>query len=239
MKIQSKGLGFCMLILIFGGIGLTLFTGQWTTVSSKEPSKYKDLGLEEQYNPADIRGSYTFGEISSLFKIDTEILQKAFLLPEEINISEFASKNLEGLYEGLDQEIGNGSVQLFVALYLNLPYTLGDDYLPSSAVELIKSNNTQLTATQIEYLNSHSINLSNANINTSIETTETEVPEAENTINGQTTFKQILDLGLSEADIESVIGNTLPPTNTSIKDYCVDQGLSFSDVKEKLLSLIQ
>lgn len=160
MKIQSKFLGLFMIISIFGGISLTIFTGQWNTASNKEPIKYTKSGFEDQYNPADIRGSYTFEKISTIFKIEPEVLKKAFGLPNEIDITKFASKDLEEFYSNLNYEIGNGSVKLFVALYLNLPYTLEDDYLPTTAIDIIKEKNKNLTQEQTEYLNNHSVDIS-------------------------------------------------------------------------------
>ena len=53
-------------VFIFGGIAITSVTGYWQTSSSKIPAKYQGGEFAGQYDPADIRGSYSFGEISEI-----------------------------------------------------------------------------------------------------------------------------------------------------------------------------
>ena len=52
-----------IVIVMFGGIYLTIGTGHWTTIRKAEP-----ITLESgEYDPADIRGSYGFSEIKKVF----------------------------------------------------------------------------------------------------------------------------------------------------------------------------
>jgi hypothetical protein len=237
MKINSKTLGITMFILIFAGIGITMLLGIWSTTTDKEPAKFEELGLEGQYNPADIRGSYTFDEISDLFKIDSEILRKAFKLGSNIDLTELTTGNLETLYVGSDVEIGNGSVKLFVALYLNLPYTMEDDYLPSSAVDLIKQNNKKLSQEQLDYLELHTVDI-NIATNQNVENNSSNESTTEEAVNGNTTFMEIMNLGITEEQIKSILNDDMPPSNMSIKDYCDEKGIGVSDLKEKFNELI-
>lgn len=155
MKMKTTTIAILVLVIIFGGVGITSALGWWSTTTSRQPVKYTKGAVTGEYNPADIRGSYTFDDVATLFGIQGDVLKQAFNLPEETDLKVFKTKNLEGLYENSPVEIGNGSVKLFVALYLNLPYTLTDDYLTERAVELIKGNNSSLTQEQLDYLETH------------------------------------------------------------------------------------
>ena len=71
-------LGLIVLVFIFGGIWISSLTGSWQTTSTKIPATYTSGEFAGQYNPADIRGSYTFGEISDNFKIPLNDLGDCF-----------------------------------------------------------------------------------------------------------------------------------------------------------------
>ena len=51
---------------------------------------------------------------------------------------------------------------------------------------------------------------------------------------GTTTFQQAMDAGLTKEQIEEIIGGPMPAANTAIRDYCSQNGLSFSEIKTKL-----
>lgn len=63
--------------------------------------------------------------------------------------------------------------------------------------------------------------------------------EEENFVKGTTTFKQVLDAGITKQQIEEIIGSEMPSSNMAIKDFCLEEGLSFSEVKTKLNDLIK
>ncbi|MHB8128982.1 MAG: hypothetical protein ACYDEX_08290 [Mobilitalea sp.] len=243
MKIKSLTMGIIIFSLIFGGIAATIATDLWTTTTDKIPSKIKSGEFEGSYNPADIRGSYTFIDISETFEIELKILYEAFGIPLNTVGKEIQSKDLEQLYAETGVEIGNESVQIFVALYKNLPITLDGTVLPSTAVELILLENSALTAEQKEYLASHSIDIQNKGDVDSLEYLEedsvVDEEESENVVNGSATFQKVLDTGISKEQIEEIIGANMPPTNQTVKDYCIEVGLSFSEIKEQLNTLIQ
>lgn len=144
------------------GIAVTMATGLWQTESDKTP---RTLALEEtatvneqtgetQYDPADIRGSYTFGEISELYHIPLADMAEAFGL-EPNQTAAFQTKMLETLYPDSNVEIGTASVRLFAASYLGLPYQPTEEtYLPVSAAEVL-TRHGQMTEEQAAYLQEH------------------------------------------------------------------------------------
>lgn len=245
MKIKSHHLGLIIFILIFGGIFTSSILNLWSTESSKVPVKFTKGEFAGEYNPEDIRGSYSFGDISSLFEIPLSDLKEAFNIPDNINISSFKSKELEDIYASFaneEKEIGNGSVKIFVALYKGLPIELDNDtYLPQSAVEIIKKNNHSLTQEELAFLESHSVNVSSYKLNSTAlnesESTE-EHNEDEMIIKGKTTFKEVLDWGLSKEFIEKTINGKISNPAMSIKDYCTQNNISFSTVKSTLQETI-
>jgi len=60
----------------------------------------------------------------------------------------------------------------------------------------------------------------------------------ESVIKGSTTFNNIIDMGISKEDMESVIGADISDTSEKIKDFSSGHGMEFSDVKEKIQELI-
>ena len=78
------------------GITITSVLGLWKTESTKIPAKYKEQQYSGQYNPADIRGSYTFSEISRLYNIPPEDLFAAFGV-DAAKTPDFKCKDLESI----------------------------------------------------------------------------------------------------------------------------------------------
>lgn len=243
MKIKSFAMGIIILLFIFGGIGATIATDLWTTTTDKKPAKFTSGEFEGESNPADIRGSYTFLDVSKAFKIDLKVLYKAFGIPQDTDGTKIKTKDLETLYSETGIEIGNESVQIFVALYKNLPITLDETVLPSEAVKLILLENNSLNAEQTDYLETHSIDVEtikdlDAIVDANDDSTGDD-ENAENVVNGSTTFQKVLDAGVTKEQIEEILDAPMPPTNQTVKDYCNENGLSFSEIKEKLNALIQ
>jgi hypothetical protein len=164
LKLKSWQLGTVVLVLIFGGVMVTSAFGWWQTESTKVPVKYETGEAAGEYNPVDIRGSYTFADISSLFEIPYEDLATAFHLPADADPETIACKDLEEMYLYLAEsgtEIGTASVRLFVALYKGLPYDLDaeeETYLLRPGVQLLKRK-TNLTEAQLAFLDAHSVDL--------------------------------------------------------------------------------
>jgi hypothetical protein len=155
MKLKPQYALLITLIIIIAGVVFSSAAGLFDTKSSKEPEKMSEAGYEDSYDPGDIRGSYTFTEISSLYGIPLEDLMTAFILDKgDVNekIGELGAK-----FESSEAEIGTASVRLFVAYYLDVPYDLTEEvFLPASAVELLISRGS-LDSEQTAFLESHSV----------------------------------------------------------------------------------
>ena len=64
--------------------------------------------------------------------------------------------------------------------------------------------------------------------------TEGHEDSAERIIKGRTTFKEVLNWGIPREEIEAIIGEKLPATGMTIRDFANQQGLEFSTIKEAL-----
>ncbi|MDD3023577.1 MAG: hypothetical protein PHE26_06725 [Syntrophomonadaceae bacterium] len=158
MKIKIGTMAILISVIIFGGIGATMAMDLWTTENKKNPVRFEDGNHAGDYNPADIRGSYTFEEISTLFGVDLIVLYQAFDVPVDTNGAEIQSKDIETIFRDSGVEIGNESMQIFVALYKGLPVVLDDEtFLPTKAVNLILEMNKNLTDEQIDWMEKSSI----------------------------------------------------------------------------------
>ncbi len=166
MKIKPTTTFIISTVFVVAGIIITMATGLWQTESTKEPRLLDIATLETtddatgevitQYDPADIRGSYRFGEISDLYGVPLKDLAEAFGLTE-VEAAEFQTKSLETLYPDEELEIGTASVRMFVAYYLGLPYTPTEEsWLPESAVKVLQTSG-QMTDEQAAYIAEHTI----------------------------------------------------------------------------------
>ncbi len=251
MKLTSKPLAIIIVVLMFGGIFFSKVQGWWETESTKEAAVYTEGEFEGQANPADIRGSYTFGDIENNFKVPSELLVQAFGVQTD-NPATFPVKSLEEMYITSPQEVGTASVRLFVAFYLGLPFDLSTDiYLPQSAAEIL--NARDLTLENKTYLDNHMVPDLNSEIllttpalQPQLEDTlsEGEVPVSTEehepivevgTIKGKTTFAELLEWGVEADKIEEILGIPLPlSTGMTVKDFCTQNGLSFETIKTDL-----
>lgn len=161
-------------------------------------------------------------------------------------MADFKCMDLHAAYANMEEdvEIGTGSMKIFVSLYTGLPFVFADDeYLPQSAVELLKAN-VILTEDQVEFLDTHSVDMSGLQIiepSTVIgESTLTEGHEesTERIIKGKTTFKDVLDWGVPEEEVEAIIGEKLPATGMTIRDFANQKGLDFGYIKASLQTKI-
>lgn len=246
MKITSIPLAILIFVLLFGGIGVTSAFNWWKTENTKIPATFSEGAVAGQYNPADIRGSYTFGEVSELFNVPLVDLQAAFRLPAGTDPAGFAVKSLESLFTDLPVEMGTGSVRLFVAFYHGLPYDLSsgeDSYVFAEAARILTGQN-RMSPEQSAYLESHIVDDLPAPV---VETTPVEtaapLPASQSTpvptehaapaytITGKTTFQDVLDWGLTQESIEVLLGAAMPAPQMTLKDYVTQQGEEFMTLK--------
>lgn len=234
MKLTSRTMAWVLPVILFGGILLSQVTGVWSSDTEKRPNRFEDGLFEGEYDPADIRGSYTLMDVSTLFEIDLDILIQAFTLNHDIDAENFQTNDLEAYFTDSGYEIGNESVQVFVALYKGLPIVLDDAILPKAAVDILLQNQPDLTDEQRAYLEEYG-----KDVVASENPSEEEEEESEIKINGTTTFQYVIDLGVSQEEIEEILGMKLDYTNQAIKDFCLDQGISFSTIKTRLTEAIE
>lgn len=262
MKLSSRAIAAIVFVIIFGGILVTTAMGYWQTESSKVPATYAEGAFAGQANPADIRGSYSFDDVSKNFGIPIEDLAAAFRL-DSPNPGSIQLKTLETIYADSEFEIGTGSVRVFTALYKGLPYDLTAEtsFLLPEAVEILKAKAT-LSPEQIAFLDTHTlvpqavtptllapVAVLTQPAEATLAAQVTPAPEVKATeightptagqVTGQTSFQNLLDWGVKTADIESALGKTLPSNlQTLVKDWAASNGIVFSELKPKLQALV-
>ncbi|WBW99566.1 hypothetical protein [Oceanirhabdus sp. W0125-5] len=235
MKLNSKAIGVILILIIFGGIGISKGLNVWKTESTKVPVVFKEGEFAGEYNPADIRGSYSFEDIYNAFNITPEVMARAFGLKDINNPSLFKVKDLEKIYGNLegDKEIGTASVRYFVALYKKLPYEMGEEiYLPEPAVNIL-IREIKINEELEKYLSEHSIDISNIKIESNSSENNTE-ENNEKVIRGKTTFNEVIEWGISEEILENIINGKIIDKSVVIRDYCMKNGVEFSKIKQEL-----
>ena len=242
MTITSKPLSVMLFVILFGGIVFSSAMGWWATESTKEPATFTEGEFAGMANPADIRGSYTFGDIANSFDITPEILAQAFGITTD-DPATFAVKELEAIYLDSGFEIGTNSVRLFVAFYTGLPFDISVEeiYLPQPAAEILLAKDN-LTPEQLAYLEKITVNVGGVQAPVVEEpvtdvtpaATEVHVETEEYVIKGKTIFGELIAWGVPQETIESIIGAPMPDPAMKIKDYASANGLDFETLKPVL-----
>ena len=241
MNLTSKPLAIIVIVLMFGGIFFSSAMGWWATESTKEPVTFTDGEFAGQANPADIRGSYTFGDIANSFDVTPEILAQAFGITEG-DPAVFAVKELEVIYADSGFEIGTASVRLFVAYYAGLPFDTTDQeiYMPQSATDILLAKGN-LSPEQIAYLEAYTVTLGESVPAVEPVAESTPAPaEASSTtseeymVKGKTVFGDLIAWGVPQETIEGLIGMSMPDPAMSVKDFASANGLDFETLKPAL-----
>lgn len=236
MTLTSKPLAVIVLVIMFGGIAFSSAMGWWVTESTKQPVTFTEGDFAGQANPADIRGSYTFGDIAKSFDVTPEVLAQAFGITEG-DPAAFAVKELEAISLESGYEIGTTSVRLFVAYYAGLPFdTTGQEiYMPQSATDILLAKGN-LTPDQIAYLKMYTVTLGvSAHVTKPvIEATPVPATSEEYTVKGKTTFGELITWGVPQGTIEGLIGTSMPDPAMTVKDFASANGLDFETLKPAL-----
>ena len=236
MKINALTSAFVLPVLFVAGIGITSYTGYWRTESSKIPAIYAEGLAAGEYNPADIRGSYTLQDVENTFSVSVSVLTQAFGLSGEENPGSIQIKTFEDIYGALEEgEIGTDSMRWFVALYLDRPYTPEETtLLPRPAYGVLK-NEGILTSDELESMEGFFISLDFTGREPAGTVDEAETLE----VKGRTLFSELLDAGLTEDQIVEALGGIpMGSRSMSVRDYCGEQGIEFSGVKENFQNLL-
>jgi hypothetical protein len=242
MTLRSKHLLPIVLAVFVLGIGGTMIFDLWQTTSSKVPATYTEGEFAGEYNPADIRGSYSFGDIESAFSVPVSALAKAFAVEDTEDPAVFLSKSLEDMYGVVEEgEIGTDSVRWFVALYTGLPYTPEEDtLLLSPAISILQE---RLSEAELATVRSRAVDASTLGDRASVSETVAE-PAAEPVVThdeteavevkGKTTFGELQRWGVSRETMEQILGLPVGQPGITVRDYCVENGIEFSTVKDAL-----
>ena len=241
MKLKSYFVGSLIITVLFGGIGISVLLNSWSTESDKIPAVIKSGEFTGEYDPSDIRGSYSFEDIHKSFDVPVETLGRAFGISGVANLDEFRCKDLEGIYEGVSvegREIGTDSVRLFVALYKGIPYVSEPSTaLPLQAVDQLRQS-VELTEEQVKYLDGIKVDISG--YKTGAESTADKLHETEETdmeeiaVKGKTTFNDLLEWGVTRSEIESALGMQMGTPGETVRDYCQKNDIEFFEIKTKL-----
>ena len=242
MKLRTPALAVLSIAVLFAVIGMSMLIGYWRTESSKIPARYESGEFAGEYNPADIRGSYSLEDIYKAFDVPVETLSSAFGLENQEAASALRGKILEDVYGKISgKEIGTDSVRLFVALYLSRPYTVEETTgLPLQALDLLVQEGRIGGDTASEFVRTVGVDIESRLPGAEVVQYEEEpaggdsAESEEAEIKGKTTFKELMDWGLSEQEIEEIIGMPMGPATQAVRDYFMDQGLEFSTVKEEV-----
>ena len=255
IKISSGLMSILILVVLFGSVAITSAVGYWKTTTDKIPAKYSTGDAAGEYNPLDIKGSYDFSTISDVFGIPLADLAQAFLVADGPSAGAFQVKTLEetwGTTNTAEREVGTDSVRLFVAFYKGLPIELTDTTgLPGSAVDVLLSKGKP-TSEQLAFMTTHRVDVLPAAVgsepaeasesaevkNSDVPSSTAESEESERKIKGSTSWKEVVDWGVPQAELETIIGGEIKSLSSLIKDDCAARGLEFSSVKTELQGLI-
>ena len=161
MKLKPQTTILLSAFFVLAGILITWATGLWQTESDKIPRKLDAMtnqAQQTQYDPADIRGSYTFGDVSRLFGIPLEDLAAAFQLSAE-EAASFQVKSLEKRFPDAKFEIGTTSVRMFAAYYLGIAYTPSEEVFLLDTAASVLEKSGRMTAEQAAYVKGHTASL--------------------------------------------------------------------------------
>jgi len=240
MNIRSKHMGPIILAAFIIGIGSTIGLNLWRTTNTKVLAKFTSGEYEGEYNPADIRGSHTFSQVSEFFEIPLEEIGKSFGLDVVDNMASFKCGNLKEIYGAVEStieggEIGTDSVKLFISLYTGLSYTPEETTLiPAPAMSVLKE---KLSEEELKVIENRVVPLPGLKP-LSIENLEDDLAEVDTTVKGNTTFQDLLDWGLAKEEIETALGTSMGKPAENIRDYCVGREIEFGEVKNVLQEML-
>jgi hypothetical protein len=281
-------------LVIFGGIGLAMGLGWWkTSGGGGAPAVIRQGSYTGMYDPADIRGSSSFGTIETYFNIPATLIAEAFGIQAsdpKVVTAKFVD-TLYGEMQGLNGEtidIGTDAVKLFVARMTGLPYIEEEHTgLPESAIDVVLALGAGMTDEQRQSLlekagESRSIRFDEGQAATPApsatgsvgtdpqaagqapapgvsQATTQAATQASGQLSGQTaaqgtgqatgsatgfvfqgktSFADVMARGISQAQIESVLGMPMGPKIQSVKDFCESKGLKYSAVRAGLSQLM-
>jgi len=239
-------------VIMFGGIGIAQQAGWWQTErGTATPATIQTGDFAGIYDPADIRGSSTFGEIETYFALPADLIAQAFGIRTE-NPAGVTAKTVDELYgevegiSGQTLDVGTDSVKLFVARMSGIPFEADEiTGMPESAIDTILTlgagmsdeERTALLASAVAD-RSQEFEILAAAEEEDHETTTTTGGTATLAWTGQTTFGQVLAAGLSQEQIESVLGIPMGGRTEVVRTFAEANGLSYSTIRTEIDALL-
>ena len=242
MKIGAKGIAASAIATILGGVVLLMALGSWQTESEKIPVKFSTGEFAGMANPGDIRGSYSFADVEKNFPVTADILAAAFALDVMVKpAQDYLAKDLEALYGDVADgagEVGTDSLKWFVSLFTGLPFTPAEDtYVPSTVVEVLRDSGKVVDADTLAQLEAKSVEPLVPGIVPDVVDTHVE-STTERVIKGTTTYADVISWGVTQAEIETILGVPLKSKTDKIRDHLLANNLEFSVVKTQLQALV-
>jgi len=248
MKIKTIPLAGVVLAVFSFGIAGVFALGYWVAESKKSPAKIESSPLAGQNNPADIQGSYTFGDVEDAFGVPSSILAEAFDLMDR-PAAEVKAGDLETAYTGKTgaMELGTDSVRLFVAAWLGIPFEPEPTTALTARAAAILQERRLHPATAA--LVQSRVVTADAGFGTLSAAAPSEEaapiapisfsPPAAREVRGNTTFGALFEWGLSRAQVKEVLGGRNPgPATETVRNYCIDTGVEFSVIRVRLQEVI-
>jgi hypothetical protein len=262
IALKTKHLAAVVPAVFIAGIGLTMAFNLWHTTTTKEPAKYSSGEFAGQANPADIRGSYTLGDVVAAFPgVSLDVLGDAFGVTK--NPAAFAVKSLEAAEGGTGAyAVGTDSVRLFVARYLGLAFEPAPGTgLPPRAAELLEATGLLDAAGQAD-VEARIVGVTAgetkaapataavgapataapatapAETSTAPAAATAETAPVVRTVKGSTTFKELADWGVASSVLEEALGSAPGAPGVTLRDWCTEKGIEFSTVKTKIQALV-
>ncbi|MDF1566594.1 MAG: hypothetical protein RQ801_15020 [Spirochaetaceae bacterium] len=224
------------------GVGIAKSVGYWKTESSKVPVTITEGEFAGEYDPGDIRGSYSFADIQEVFGVPPEMLAAAFLMTGG-NPDVILAKDLETTWADLggDVEVGTESVRYFTALWTGLPYEPEEDtVLPAAAVEILLAYD-KIDTGRAAALMQRAVGPAGG-VQTGVTVSEPEAVEdheiPDRTVRGLTTFGDLSGWGVTPDIWESAFKLPMGSRSTAIKDWSTAEGLSMSEVKSQAQAMV-
>lgn len=215
--------------ILIGGILLSVAFGLWQTTSSKQPVLIKTGSFAGMPDPADIRGSYSYQDVTNAFAVPVDVLLSAFQSQNGAQrIGDLEALWLGNIPEGA--EVGTDSVRLFVALYTGIAFEAEEGtLLPVSAIEVLEQLQKN-TDPRFAELKASAVALPEG-LEAAPVTTTTVV-----SVTGKTTVQDLLNAGYQLSDLEKILGK-IDNKLSSVKTLAESQGLEFSAVKAEIAAL--
>jgi hypothetical protein len=205
MKIKPIVYGAIVISVFFGIILGFQAAGVWSTSGKVDPSG-KAI-QPSSADPTSIKGWMTLEQIVTTFNVPLSDILAQFNLPSTTPITT-AVKDLES--DTFDTSALIAWLQ---------SRTLPADVPTATLEPNVATPVTTQVATEIPE---------------TVTSAATEHLAPDRTITGKTTFQELLDWGVTNEALQTIVGEPITDCNTVIKDYAVGKGLAFSDIKTLL-----